>query len=64
MIRAGAARAESSGIAVLLDNRFPEAMAQPGLGGLLMGPLAAWKRFRGLPIRLPEYRNDPRRHSS
>jgi hypothetical protein len=55
MIRAGAARAESSGIAVLLDNRFPEAMAQPGLGGLLMGPLAAWKRIRGLPIRLPEY---------
>jgi mannose-6-phosphate isomerase-like protein (cupin superfamily) len=44
-----------SQIAVLLADRSPEAMAQPGLGGALMGRLAACGRFRGMRTRFPEY---------
>ena len=44
-----------SQMALLLRDRFPEAMAQPGLVGLLMGPLAAWGRVRGRRTRFPEY---------
>jgi len=42
-------------IALLLRDRFPEGMAQPGLGGLLMRPLAAVGRWRGYRTDFPEY---------
>ena len=44
-------------VALLLKDRFPEAMSQPGLGGLLMAPLAAWGRLRGMRTVFPEYEN-------
>lgn len=42
-------------VALLLKERFPEAMAQPGLGGLLVGPMAAVGRWRGYRTEFPEY---------
>jgi mannose-6-phosphate isomerase-like protein (cupin superfamily) len=39
----------------LLRKRFPEAMGQPGIGKLAMGPLAAVGRLRGFPLEYPEY---------
>lgn len=41
--------------ALLLRKRFHEAMDQPGVGGLLMGPLAALGHLRRYPIEYPEY---------
>ena len=42
-------------MALLLRERFPQAMAQPGLGGLLMKALAVWGHLRGLRTEFPEY---------
>lgn len=42
-------------MAVLLHDRFPEAMTPPGLASHLMGPLARLGRLTGLSADLPEY---------
>jgi hypothetical protein len=41
--------------ALLLRRRFPEAMHQPGIGKLAIGPLAALGRLRRYPTEYPEY---------
>ncbi len=40
--------------ALLLQKRFPEAMAQPGLGGLPMKPLAVLGQIRRFPTHFPD----------
>ena len=44
--------------ALLIRQRFPEAIAQPGIAGLLMRPLAALGRMRRFPMGCPEYEPD------
>jgi mannose-6-phosphate isomerase-like protein (cupin superfamily) len=41
--------------ALLLRRRFPEAMHQPGIGNLAIGPLAALGRLLRYPTEYPEY---------
>lgn len=45
-------------LAVLVAEH-PEAMTQPGVAGMLMRPLAALGRLRGLRSAFPEYVDDP-----
>ena len=41
--------------ALLIQARFPEAMQQPGIGKVMMRPLAALGRLRHYPTEYPDY---------